>query len=74
MPVEERCPERSRLSRPVVDAIAEVYRAKAAHDTAKQKRADNEHELAIALRKARDAERAAERALGEHIMEHGCER
>ena len=68
----ERCAERARLSRPVIDAIAEVYRAKAAYYSAKQKRADNEVELAVGLRKAREAERAAERTLGEHIKAHGC--
>ena len=70
----ERCTERAKLSKPVIDAIAEVYRAKAEYDSAKLKRAANEAELAVALRKAMEAERAAHRAFGQHVTEHGCTR
>jgi hypothetical protein len=66
------CPERAKLSKTVVDAIAEVYRAAEAYDTAKRNRNGNVNELATALATARKAERAANRAFGEHIKAHGC--
>jgi hypothetical protein len=55
MPQEE-CAERARLSKPVVDAVAEV------------------HHLKEALMKARRAERAARRALADHVAAHCCQR
>jgi hypothetical protein len=55
MPPEE-CSERAQLSKPLVDAVAEVHRLK------------------TALMKARQAERAARRALADHIAAHGCQR
>ena len=66
------CTERLRLSRPVVDAIAQVNTAKTAYDTAKLRRAANVDALAGALRAAREAERAAEHALNERVRQHGC--
>jgi hypothetical protein len=68
----ESCAERSSLSRAVVDAVAETYRAKAAYEMAKRNRADNVDVRAGALQKARASERAAERALQEHFEQHGC--
>jgi hypothetical protein len=66
------CAERAALSGPVIDAITETWHAKAAYDEAKRKNAGNADALAAALFKARDAERAALRALREHIERHGC--
>ena len=66
------CPERARLGKPVVDAITEAYRAKTAYDSAREKHAANVASLATNLRRARDAERAATRALADHIKQHGC--
>jgi hypothetical protein len=68
-----KCAERARLSRPVVNAIAEVHRAKEAYDAAKQKRAENVDALEVALQKARQAGRAAKHAFAEHTA-HGCQR
>ena len=68
----EECPERAKLGKAVVDAVAEVYRAKEAYDTAKQNRSKKFAEVVADLRKAREAERVTSKALGEHIKEHGC--
>lgn len=68
----ERCAERLQLSIPVVNAIAQVYTAKTAHDTAKLRHAANVDALADALRAAMEAERAAERAYDDHVRQHGC--
>jgi hypothetical protein len=68
----ELCVERANLSRAVVDAITESYRAKGDYDKAKQKQAANVDALATALLKARAEERAAERALREHVEQDGC--
>ena len=67
------CAERAQLSRIATEAIAKVYRAKAAYDTAKQKRAENLSAIGLVLLKAKGAERAAARALAEHITAHGCQ-
>ena len=66
------CPERSRLGKAVVNAVAEVYLAKETYNTAKQDPAKDVTELGVVLMKARGAERIATKALGEHIKEHGC--
>jgi hypothetical protein len=55
-----------------MDAIDEFWRLNAAYDSAKQNQADNVDALATALEKAREVERAAARALREHIEQHGC--
>jgi rRNA-processing protein FCF1 len=57
----------------VIAAVAETYRVKAEYDTAKRKRADNADALATALQVARKSERDAERALREHLEQHGCQ-
>ena len=70
---QESCPERRALAHAVVAAIAETYRAKAEHDMAKRKRLGTVDSQAVMLFNARAAERAAERALREHINQHeGC--
>ena len=66
------CAERAQLSRIATEAIARVYRAKAAYDSAKQKRAENLSALGLVLLKAKGAERGAARALEEHLAAHGC--
>jgi hypothetical protein len=68
----DECPERTRLGKPVVDAVAEVYRAKEAYESAKLNHSANFAETAVDLTKAREAERIATKALGEHIKAHGC--
>ena len=65
---------RARLSRIVADAIAEVDRAKAAFDAAKQKGAENLNALGLVLLEARGAERSAEHAFRDHVTTHGCKR
>ena len=61
------CTERQVLARAVVDAVSTVYKAKAALDSAKEERgATNVDSLSAALQQARDAERAATRALDDH--------
>jgi hypothetical protein len=67
------CAERAQLSHIATAAVAKVYRAKAAYDTAKQKRAENLSALGLVLLKAQGAARAATRALAEHITAHGCQ-
>ena len=66
------CAERVRLSRPVVDAITEVYRARREYDSAKQKRSADVEAFSAALQKAREAERKAQREFDEHIRQHRC--
>lgn len=61
-----------RLFDAVVRAVAESYRAKTSYDAAKQKRALGLTTLAVILTQAREAERAAEKALAAHMTEHGC--
>jgi hypothetical protein len=68
----EPCAERARLSRPVLDAIAESSRAKEAYDAGRQGKVGNLVGLANALYEAREAEREAERAFREHVEQHGC--
>jgi hypothetical protein len=67
------CAERAQLSRIAADALDELFRVKVAYDTAKQKRAENVSALGLVLSKARGTERAAARALAEHITAHGCQ-
>jgi hypothetical protein len=68
----EPCAERARLSRPVLDTIAESNRAKAAYDSAKEKKLGNLVALANAVYEAQEAERSAERAFREPVEQHGC--
>lgn len=70
---QDPCPERSTLSKAVADAVTVTYRAKGKYDMANEKQADNVGQLGDVLSKATAAERAAERALQEHIEQHGCE-
>jgi hypothetical protein len=67
----DACEDRASLSRDVVDAVA-VYRAKTDYDSSKQKCAPDIDALAVELQKARGAERAAVRALDDHVKQHGC--
>jgi hypothetical protein len=69
---EDRCPERTQLAKPVIDTVAEVYRAADAYDTAKRNGTSEMNELATDLMHARQAERAANRAFVEHIKQYGC--
>jgi hypothetical protein len=59
------CPERRRLTQNVEDAIAAV-------DTVKNSRYPKTFELLALLNEARIAQRIAERALRDHIKQHGC--
>jgi hypothetical protein len=63
------CAKRFRLSKPVVNAITQVYRAKTDYDAARQKQAVNADALAVVLQGARGAERMAVRARAEHIRD-----
>src|SRR6266852_2667916 len=66
LPVE-KCAERKILSRRAVEAITEVYRVKNEYKVAEEKKAEGLDALALALQKARAAERVAANALEEHI-------
>lgn len=69
----EVCAEREVLARGVLNAVSNVYQAKAAFDSAKQKHgATNIDSLGVALQQARDAQRAATRVLDVHMKHHGC--
>jgi hypothetical protein len=66
------CPERRVLSDAVVAAVASVYRAKEAHESAKLKKTADVDQLASALLAARKSGREATRALETHVKKHGC--
>ena len=70
--MSQKCPERIQLGKAVADAIAKVYRAKDAYNTAKQNRSAETEVLAAILMQALDAERIAAKALDAHMKEHGC--
>jgi hypothetical protein len=65
-----RSAECSRM--PVVAAVASVYRAKEAHESAKLKKTADVDQLASALLAARKSGREATRALETHVKKHGC--
>ena len=69
---QERCPERKALSRNVADAISGVYAARGHYEKAMQIRKPDAGALQNALTQARNTQRAADRALREHIEQHGC--
>ena len=66
------CTERRILSDTVVAAVASVYRAKEAYESAKSKKTADVDKLSVVLAAARKSERDATRALGDHIKQHGC--
>jgi hypothetical protein len=59
------------LSDAVVAAMASVYRAKGAYESAKSRKASNVGQLAADLAVARKSERVAAKALEDHVKEHG---
>jgi hypothetical protein len=70
---QEACPDCLLFSEPVADAITEFYRAKAKYDAAKLNgTGDPDGNLAAATQKAGEVQRLAEKALREHIKQHGC--
>ena len=66
------CTERRILSDTVVAAVASVYRAKRAYDSAKMKNTENVEEIGIFLAAARKTELEATKAFEDHVKEHGC--
>ena len=67
-----KCPDRKVLSDAVVAAVASVYRAKRAYDSARMKNSENVEEIGIFLAAARKSELEATTALEDHVKEHGC--
>ena len=67
-----KCPERKVLSDAVAAAVASVYRAKRAYDSAKEKNSANTEEIGIFLAAALKTEFEATTALQDHVREHGC--
>jgi hypothetical protein len=70
--MEERCPDRLTLSQDLSAAIATVYGIRREHEVAKVRKAPNTGALLVALSQAREAQRRGERAVREHIKQHGC--
>jgi predicted RNA-binding Zn ribbon-like protein len=68
---QDPCPERSALSKAVAAAITESFQAREAYETAQEK-GTGEIDAMCVLMKARGALYAVERALREHIHQHGC--
>ena len=67
-----KCPERKVLSDAVAAAVASVYRAKRAYDSAKEKNTENVEEIGVFLAAARKTELEATTAFENHVKEHGC--
>jgi hypothetical protein len=67
MPAE--CLERRRLARKVAEAVAAVY---ALRDQKREAGDKRDTGLSVRLDQAKIAQRDAERALHDHIEEHGC--
>jgi hypothetical protein len=67
------CAEHLRLANTITVATAEIYKAKAAYDSAKVRKAENELALQLALGRATDSERSAFRALAAHVRAHHCQ-
>jgi hypothetical protein len=70
-PISSECTERNRLTRKIGEAVAAVYALK---ERQAEERTKNDASLPILLDQALAAERNAERALHDHITEHGCSR
>ena len=66
------CPVRWQLSESVIDSIAASYKAKAVYDLAHSQTQAAMVAAASALTAARGAQLRAEKALREHIEQHGC--
>ena len=67
------CPERQALTLKLSVASAKVYGLASEEAEATKRRDSNLGRFSPMLRAARAEARAAEKALGEHIKEHGCE-
>ena len=65
---ETPCPERRRLSQIVAKCMATADQIRLANRASKFETV----QLVMALQKAREDERLANRALRSHIEEHGC--
>jgi hypothetical protein len=66
------CEEKVRLSQLVSRTIAELYKAKASYDNARETGPDQRAALASTLTAARETARAAERSYREHTETHRC--
>ncbi len=65
----QECAERNRLSRKLAEAINSVSVLKDQENDDKRK---NDASLPLQINQARTAQRNAERALKDHMAEHGC--
>jgi hypothetical protein len=66
------CPTRSELAARLSRIIQDVYRLRADSEAAKT-RSEQQTALLNVLQKTRADQRVAQRALADHIKEHGCE-
>jgi hypothetical protein len=73
MATELDCSERANLAVRLSKTVRDVYALKSAFTAAKKQNADIS-ELAASLQRARENERAAERAYRDHIDQCGCKR
>jgi hypothetical protein len=69
--MEAPCPKRKLLTQAVADAMAAVERLKADYESVKIRDADAGRML-DALAEHRSAGRSAQRALDQHVAQHGC--
>ena len=70
--MESLCQERLALARKVSEAITTVYWLREEQEAAKARKDGKADEFREALMHAREIQRKAERALREHIEQHGC--
>jgi hypothetical protein len=66
------CPVRTELGKKLANAIQDAYRLRADSE-ATQRGTDKQTALLDLLQKARQDQRNAQRALSDHVKEHGCE-
>jgi len=71
MPSEDSCAERAKLATALGHCVSAVYDRRREYAAAKDRKEDTAT-LSVALQKARDAERDAERAYNDHINTHRC--
>jgi hypothetical protein len=65
--MEPRCPERLVITRALVSAIVEIFKARA-----RLAAGEDPEQNSAALRAAKDAQKSAERELASHVKQHGC--
>jgi hypothetical protein len=71
--MKSMCPERQALTLKLSVASVKVYGLASEEAEATKKQDSNRGRFTAVLRAARTEARAAEKALGEHIKQHGCQ-